>query len=168
MEGFAFAFAQYSPFLPKDPAKLSDMSNFGKGSKDMLDVLGSIRDDKEMLKHTSELSHDPEFERKSPGNLGVIQKTNSLKKPFMGVRGYNIFSVIYPWTFRFFTPWTRVLPPHKYQIEPLDTKMDMVVFSVFFRYPWDNRSSNPNEKSSNLINSSVRISTRARINVTYS
>lgn len=69
LEGFAFAFAQYSPFLPKDPAKLSNMSNFGKGSKDMLDVLGSIRDDKAMLKHTSELSNDPEFERKSPGNF---------------------------------------------------------------------------------------------------
>jgi len=63
----------------------------------------------------------------------------------MGGGGYIILSLIYPWTFRFFTPWTRVLPLDKHQIDPLDTNiypwtslihpMDMAVFQVFFNTP---------------------------------
>ena len=47
----------------------------------------------------------------------------------------------YPWTFRLFTPWTRVLRQDKHKIDPLDTEiypwtlqihsMDTAVFRVF-------------------------------------
>ena len=69
MEGFAYAYAQYSPFEPKDRLKLTDTSKFGKGTKNILDVLGAIREEKEMLQDIEKLSHDPDFEKRSPGNL---------------------------------------------------------------------------------------------------
>ena len=68
---------------------------------------------------------------------------SSRKKSFMGGGGYIIFSMIYPWTFRILTPWTRVSPLDKHQIDPLDTKnypwtmqiypLDIAIFEGF---PW--------------------------------
>ena len=69
LEGLAYAFAQYSPFEPKDAALLEDVSGFGKGSRDMLEVLNDIREDKAMLEDVSKLSHNEKYEKKSPGNF---------------------------------------------------------------------------------------------------
>ena len=69
LEGLACAFSQYSPFEPKDKTVLTDSSNFGKGSKDIVKVLKEIRDDRAMLENVSKLSHNEKYEKKSPGNF---------------------------------------------------------------------------------------------------
>ena len=95
---------------------------------------------------------------------------SSRKKLFMGGGGYILFSMIYPWTFPIFTPWTWVVPMDNHQFNPLDTKiypwtgqiypLDIAILRVF-PGPLDNSSSTPHEQIfsgrapylENLINS---------------
>ena len=65
LEGLAYNFSQYSPFEPKDKTVLTDSSNFGKGSKDILEVLKEIRDDRAMFENVSKLSNDEKYEKKN-------------------------------------------------------------------------------------------------------
>ena len=69
LEGLAYAFAQYSPNEPKDKAKLTDISHFGKGQKDILDVLKEIREDREMLENIVKYSDNEEYKKKCPDNF---------------------------------------------------------------------------------------------------
>ena len=90
-----------------------------------------------------------------------IFKTFFLQKKTVhgGWRIYYFFQMIYPWSFRFFTPWRRVLPLDKHQIDPWTQKLTpghckftpghckftpwTWQFSRVFPVPLDNTSSTP-------------------------
>ena len=69
MEGLAYSFSQYSPFEPKDTTLLDDASGFGKGIRDMLEVLKDIREDKAMLEDACKRSQNEKYKKKSPGSF---------------------------------------------------------------------------------------------------